>query len=1075
MNLTEEKIYKIIESYFEKYSISEDHIASYNDFITNKLIKIIQNESGLKVKLKEKVGKKGDEVDKEEKKKDERKYLYVQLFFGQVFVEYPYYYNKNQKRELYYPFDARKRKTTYDAEVKVNIHARLIEKNEEIETIIKEEFSSKVPIFRLPVMIGSLKCNSRFKHPIKTKECLNDDKGYFIIQGNDRVLVFQERNTYNVPYVERIEDSITLKVRTYNEEEGISLSHKIILSSDKDIVCKFPHFNKPTININAIIFLKLFGMDEEEILFHFCNDIKALSIIRFNLLKSRNVNLQKYVYSFFAATIRKDDRENYLNFILHRKIFNHITFEKKGIYLIYLLKKLIGNREVDDIDHISHKRFENDGFLLSELVQHLFKNSIAKTPVDSRMDIRTAFAKINFTNKLHKCFSTGTWGPNNKHDIQFSGVCQIISRINYVSFQSHMKRVGIKNDKRVGLDLRQLHVSNFGFICPVDSPDGKNIGVLKNFSILTKLTIGIDYKFIQNILKPHLKEIGKFFVFLNGRLLGYGEEDTFENIIQVRNDYELQNEISVWKEHDAIIIFCDEGRVVRPFLKNKNPNTLNWDELIKNKDIVYLNAKEIECSRIGMYCYPNKYNSYKDEEYDYYEIHPSMMLSVCSAIIPFANHNPAPRNCYETSMTKQALGVYATNYQYRYDTNAYILNNVQKPLNSTIASRVLKQTEDMAYGINCIVAIACYDHNQEDAVVINRAALERGLFHTTIYKTKTIKESKYTTYLFEELSPPKSKHLKFVHLDERGIVKIGSKIKKGDCLVSKHKYCSKREMVVEDTSEYAEKDEEGIVDDVIEEIGDEGKSVFQIRIRKTVIPEIGDKLASNTCQKGTIGMICNQEDMPFSCQSGMIPDIIIAPYAIPSRMTISMLMDMLIGKVGLLEGKFHDATPFSNSTSGVVEEFVEQLKQCGYDGCGREEMICGKTGRSMNCEVMIGPAYYQRLKHMVGAKIHARVDGSVQTLTLQPSTGRRSGGGLRCGEMEVQNIEAYGLSEFLRERLVDMSDPFNVDVCEECGVIIRRVCPRCKGVNPSKNVSIPYATKLLLQELKAMNINVKIF
>lgn len=1028
--MQESDVFKIIESYFDKYTIADDHLDSFNKLILDDLPRIVQNESGIKIKLKSN--------------------KFIQLFFGYLTVDYPHYY-KNQTKMMLYPCDARRKGVTYESNVKVDISAILLDDGVELNRF----FYPKVILCKIPVMVGSIRCNTRFKHPAKIQECLNDPKGYYIISGNDRVLITQERNGYNQP---RLIKGI-VELRSCNSA-GINYKHTVSIQNNR-VYCKFPYI-KSLIRIEK--YLSVFGITHETVPelekgeFDGARDFLIKAIV-----KQREKKIQ--------------NKDAYLDMILNTIILGHVPFEHKGGYLLYLMEKLKHGSE-DTLDHLSNKRYEMDGELIGDLFRTLLnKNLMEKfsshlNSNTEQIDITAAISKMNIGKTIGKCFSLGTWGTHttsSKFNVKFQGVSQIIKRNNFTSFLSDLKRVIIKKaDTQIGFDMRQLHPSHFGMIDPCDSPDGKQIGVNKNFTVLTKITTGVDFSFVKSILP--IPEEGNYRVFLNGRFLFTTSLSFLENFKNVRTLHRLENKISVGYEKMEIWIWSDRGRVTRPFFTTLDFKFESWKELIDNRTIVYLDSNEIQNSTVGMYSFENKYEPVKICEY--YEIHPGVLHSVTMGVIPFFHHNPAPRNCYETNMTKQAIGTCDLNHAYRYDTQSYRLNYGQRPICSTLISRCLKQTE-MPFGVNAIVAIMTCDYNQEDAVVVNKSAIERGLFNSTLYKTETIREDKMKTYEFDEVLPPESKHLRYRNC-QSGLIDKGSKVSIGDCLLSKKSYSIKVKNIEIESSLFAKKEHEGIVDDSFRDISLEGKNVYQIKLRRTIQPEIGDKLASTSCQKGTIGMIMPQEDMPFSCQTGTVPDIIIAPYAIPSRMTVGMLVDMIAGKVGLLNGEFRDATSFSNNSADPFPELIARLKASGYEKHGNETMINGTTGQMMDAQIMIGPAYYQQLSNLVHKKIHARVDGGVQIMTMQPSVGRRNQGGLKSGEMECENFEAYGLAEFLRERLFDLSDPFELEICQACGIVVHDVCPKCKGENDSKTIVLPYASKLLFQDLLAMNIHLKL-
>ncbi|KAJ5054087.1 uncharacterized protein L3040_000371 [Drepanopeziza brunnea f. sp. 'multigermtubi'] len=476
------------------------------------------------------------------------------------------------------------------------------------------------------------------------------------------------------------------------------------------------------------------------------------------------------------------------------------------------------------------------------------------------------------------------------------------------------------------------------------------------------------------------------------------------------------------------------------------------------------------------------------------EIHPSMILGICASIIPFPDHNQSPRNTYQSAMGKQAMGVFLTNYDVRMDTMANILYYPQKPLATTRSMEFLKFRE-LPAGQNAIVAIACYSgYNQEDSVIMNQSSIDRGIFRSLFYRAYTDQEKRIGMNALESFEKPyrndtmKLKQGTYDKLDEDGLVAPGVRVSGDDIIIGKtaplpadsqdfgirNKAHTKR-----DASTPLRSTENGIVDQVLLTTNSEGQKFVKVRMRTTKIPQIGDKFASRHGQKGTIGITYRHEDMPFTCQ-GIVPDLIINPHAIPSRMTIAHLIECQLSKVSTLRGLEGDATPFTEVT---VDSVSKLLRNHGYHSRGFEIMYHGHTGRKMMAQVFLGPTYYQRLRHMVDDKIHARARGPLQILTRQPVEGRARDGGLRFGEMERDCMISHGAASFLKERLFEVSDAFRVHVCDICGLMtpIAKLstqsfeCRPCKNKTKISQIHMPYAAKLLFQELASMNIAARMF
>jgi DNA-directed RNA polymerase II subunit RPB2 len=502
-----------------------------------------------------------------------------------------------------------------------------------------------------------------------------------------------------------------------------------------------------------------------------------------------------------------------------------------------------------------------------------------------------------------------------------------------------------------------------------------------------------------------------------------------------------------------------------------------------------------------------------DADHTHVEIHPCTVLGTMGSNIPFPDHNQAPRNAYQSAMGKQAMGVYALNHRERMDTMANLLWYSSVPLASPFMSRYYR-TQAMPSGFNIVVAIMTYGgYNQEDSVMINRASLDRGLFRSEFYRTYKDEEKKNQASGEEERfcrpDPRTTRHMKLANyskLGPDGLVPENTFVTQDDVLIGKvapirlrgadgaaiaginHASLQAMSSVAaaqaveaaggkrfRDSSKLMRTNESGYVDRIYRGRNGEGYSFIKIRVREERIPEIGDKFASRHGQKGTCGLILEPEDMPQT-KDGIVPDIIINPHAIPSRMTIAHLMETLLGRAGCEAGFLGDATPFNKNMT--VEGLGNLLQDRGLEPHSNEMLYCGYTGKQMPTSIFMGPIFYQRLKHMVRDKIHSRSTGPLVMLTRQPAEGRARDGGLRFGEMERDVLIAHGATAFLKERMMEASDNFEVHVCKGCGLIgiankARNIwhCTGCGNTTDFSQVRIPYAYKLFLQELESMNIS----
>jgi DNA-directed RNA polymerase II subunit RPB2 len=578
-------------------------------------------------------------------------------------------------------------------------------------------------------------------------------------------------------------------------------------------------------------------------------------------------------------------------------------------------------------------------------------------------------------------------------------------------------------------------------------------------------------------------------VFLNGAVVGTcADTRAFKQQCDaMRVLHQTMRDVGVIrvKSEDSIFIEADEGRFIRPLFaigpRNvvlfKQPENigLTWDEYVRRGVIVFRDVWELEQSVVAL-----SEDDLLKNRCDYLEICPAAtMMGVMASAIPLSNHCQSPRNAYQASMGKQAIGLPSTAWLARYDTTLHILNTPQKPITKSGLVSVLK-FDEMSHGAVPVVAIMTFSgFNQEDSIILNKASIDRGLFTTTTYKTIVEEETKKGKTEIECVCLPKvqyrNRNYDYTYLNDQGVVwKPNIWLKKGTVVIGKttkkmiKNAAGVRKPEITDTSIVIKHGEEGYLDKVLITANTEGTKIIKVRIRLLRIPEIGDKFASSTAQKGTCGMIFPQCDLPFD-KHGITPDLIINPHAMPSRMTINMLIEMFFNRVGCELGREMDATPFRHRN---IEEELSFWAQKANIDLRSEELMDGRTGERTRAAIFMAPCFYQRLKHLVSDKIHARMTGPLDTLTHQPVAGRAKNGALRFGEMEKDALLVHGSTRALKENLFDKSDAFQVPVCVKCGNIpnLRHTCDLC-GDAFIETKNLPYATKLLLQELAGMGIN----
>ncbi len=592
-------------------------------------------------------------------------------------------------------------------------------------------------------------------------------------------------------------------------------------------------------------------------------------------------------------------------------------------------------------------------------------------------------------------------------------------------------------------------------------------------------------------------------VYINGKLVGYHQNgrELSESIRQKRRSGELPSELNVayYPDVDEVYINVDSGRARRPLIVVKDGKPLltkkheedlkkgkiSLDGLVKEGVIEYLDAEEEENAYIAV--------TYKDitPEHTHVEVHPALILGVVTAVAPYPEHNSSPRVTMASAMLKQALGVYQSNFNVRMDTQAHVMHYPQRPLALTKQARLIGIPRRPA-GQNLVVAIMPFHgYNMEDALILNKASIERGVGRTTFYRTYSAEERRYPGGQKDRFELPKPEiqgyrgEEAYRFLGEDGIVNPEAEVHGGDVLIGKTspprflEEVGELSMIEEKRRENSiilRHGEEGVVDSVMVTEAPTGNKLVKVRVRSQKIPEIGDKFASRHGQKGVIGLIVPQHDMPFTAD-GISPDLIMNPHAVPSRMTVGHILEILGCKATSLGGKEYDPTAFEETG---YEDMKEVLRQHGFAPNGKEVLYNGKTGERIEAEIFIGVTYYQRLKHLVSNKMHARSRGPVQILTRQPTEGRAREGGLRFGEMERDTLIGHGASMLLLERLLKESDLVTELVCEKCGSIAiedkirkKKYCPLC-GSTDVQPVEMSYAFKLLLNELKALDIRPKL-
>ena len=804
-----------------------------------------------------------------------------------------------------------------------------------------------------------------------------------------------------------------------------------------------------------------------------------------------------------------------------------------------LIQARLGRIAQDDRDSYVNKRLDLCGVLLNNLFRNYFNKLVKDMEKQIIREINTGSWKstddfqniINQTNiykiiksstienGIKRALSTGDFGIKHMNSNK-AGVAQVLNRLTYISTLSHARRVSTPTDKSGKLiPPRKLHNTSWGFLCPPETPEGQSVGIVKNLAYMAHVTIHTISEPLHEFINTKVTSVdsisptdacGSTKVFVNGCWVGISKEpyELFTALKQQKYSGIINIYTSIIFNYNTNEIrICNEsGRITRPVLRVRNNNVLitndvmsklnkkeiDWDDLLTNtcideSIIEYIDPDEQQASLIAIK--PNQLITKIDNNmfynYTHCEIHPSTMFGILASCIPFPEHNQSPRNTYQCAMGKQSIGVYVTNFEERMDKTAYVLSYPMAPLVDTRLMHMIKLV-NIPNGINVIVAIMSHTgYNQEDSLLFNQGSVERGLFQAVIYHTEK-DEDKQKINGDEEIrckpDPTKTKGMKFANYDKlnnMGLMDENTLVENRDIIISKvvpikeNRNDHTKVIKYEDQSRVFRTNEETYIDKNYVDRNGDGYTFAKVRLRALRQPNYGDKFSSRHGQKGTIGNIIPEKDMPFT-RSGIKPDIIINPHAIPSRMTIGQLKETLLGKTLLELGLFGDGTSFGDLD---IQTICKELQNVGYESNGNEIMYNAMTGEQIETSVFTGPAFYQRLKHMVADKQHSRSIGPMVNLTRQPAEGRSRDGGLRFGEMERDCMCSHGAARFTKERIYDVSDKYSVYTCKKCGMISSyndkqhiHICKTCNNRSDFSYVELPYACKLLFQELTTMNV-----
>ncbi len=1105
-----DKYWPVIEAFFDQYGLVGQHLDSFNRFIREELQHVVDSVGKLTPKIEGYV---------------------VEL--GDIHVDEPSIREADGSEHKLYPNEARIRNLTYAS--KIHLDMTPVRKEGSVSTRLE---TMRIYIGNLPIMLRSEKCHLNGLSDddlIMHGEDPKDPGGYFIINGSERVLVTQEDLAPNRILIEEASksSSYTHIAKVFSTSRGFRAPVTIERKRTGELRVSFPSVPG---KIPLAILLKALGLESDRDIVDVISDddeIRNELIVTIEQSAPINAptgeenestrnNALDFIGKRVAVGQTKEYRLARAEKVLDRYLLPHIGTEddsrlQKAYYLGQMVERLLelvlSKRSPDDKDHYANKRLKLSGDLLMSLFRVALysltrdiKYQLERTAVRGRKpNIRTAVRADVITQRLKHALATGNWVGGK------AGVSQLLDRTNYISSLSHLRRVvSPLSRSQPHFEARDLHSTHWGKICPNETPEGPNCGLVKNLAMMAYISVGteedaVDRALIKAEVEPIEKIRGKrgtkwADVFLNGRLVGVhpAPQVLVKTIRQKRRAGEIdhQTNIAYYEDTHEVQVNCDPGRVRRPVIVVENGKSSLSDEhlrmvietewgfldLLRNGNVEFIDAEEEENTLIAMYPEEIGPNT------THMEIVPSTILGISAALIPFPERNQSPRNVYMAGMAKQSVGVPAANFRYRVDTRSHFFHYPQVPLVKTRAMDSIGY-EDRPAGQNFVVAILSFEgYNIEDALIMNKASIERGLGRSTFVRVYESEERKYPGGQEDRFEIPDRSvrgyraSESYRNLGEDGIIETEVEVLGGDVLIGRTSPPRFLEEYSEfeiaspnrrETSIAVRHGEAGVVDSVILTETIDGNRLVKVKVRDLRIPELGDKYASRHGQKGVIGYIVPQQDLPFT-EDGVVPDLLINPHAIPSRMTIGQILEMVAGKASCMVGKQQDASPFCGVTE---EELYEMLKKHGLKHNGRETMYSGITGEKLKVDIFMGVIFYQKLHHMVADKIHARARGPVQILTRQPTEGRAREGGLRFGEMERDVLIGHGAAILLKGRLLDESDKSNMLVCEECGLIgvydrnkDQYYCPICGANAKISSVVVSYAFKLLIQEMMSLGL-----
>lgn len=1105
---TDEK-WKLIPAFHKLRGLVRQHIDSFNYFINIDIKNIVKAKSNCLIKS------------------DSNPYFYMKykdIRIGQPKIEEDFALSECDLT----PHECRIRDLTYSAPIYVDIEF----------TKGHNVYSRKdLVIGRMPLMLGCTNCildNKSISQLSNLKECPYDPRGYFIVKGVEKVILIHEQMSKNRIIVEidskgNVCASVTSTTNEIKSRTAINYKNGKISLKHNSFIDEIPV---------AIIFKAMGIISDQEIIQLIGSDMYEYTILSiqeaYNLNILNQIQAINYISSKIKSMTKIDSKYQEVMVCLSSNVLSHVevideNYQPKAIYLSLMIRRLlevvIDPSKVDDKDYYGNKRLELAGQLVSLLFEDLFKkfNADLKKKMDKELatnenaDVTVNVRPETITMGLNNAISTGNWTLK-RFRMKRAGVTQVLNRLCYISAYGMMTRINSQFEKtRKVSGPRSLQPSQWGMVCPSDTPEGESCGLVKNLALISHVTTEQPEFPIKNLVynlgvedislisgeEIHSREA--YVVYLNGSPLGLSKNPVkfCEMFRKLRRKGIIHEFVSINLNNfqRSILIATDSGRLTRPLLVLNNKKVLlkksdldlismnlkSFKDLVKEGVVEYLDVNEQNDVLIALD------ESMITKNHTHLEIAPLSILGVVAGLIPYPHHNQSPRNTYQCAMGKQAIGCVGYNQFNRMDTILYLMVYPQKPLVKTFTIE-LTNYEKLPAGQNASVAVMSYSgYDIEDAVILNKASIDRGFGRVMVIKRQQAEIKKYENGSSDlRKAPDKSEkeisykkkgssylEHKYHAIDNDGLPYIGSKLMNGDVFLNRYTPVNKKDIINEDNNEniaynptpcFYKGATKTIVDRVMVTSTSAYPELIKVTTRQTRIPELGDKFSSRHGQKGVVGLIVNQENMPFN-EFGWCPDLIMNPHGYPSRMTVGKLIELISGKSCLFDGDLKYGTAFSGDK---VSDVSNILVKNGFSYSGKDFLYDGCSGEPIECAVYCGPIFYQRLKHMVVDKMHARARGPKQGLVRQPTEGRSKDGGLRLGEMERDCLIGYGAATLLIERLMISSDIFLAYICSVCGYIaFKGFCSYCKNGSGVLPIKMPYAFKLLTQELMSMNIKTK--